>query len=321
MMKFLALAAAVAAPSAASAQAVIDNGTIRLGVSSLGQLNAVDSNGALYGVYDLRNNLDGTRAGCACEGWGVADAGTGVQGFANNSSGISNLTLNSFTSTASSAVSVASLSTGALSTTHAFSASAAADLYQVDVTITNTSGTAMAGNLLYRRLMDWDIEPTPYNEYVTIQGSNGAANVLGVNRNGFASNNGPLTYSGEYTGDFVDAGPQDHGALFDFTFSPLAAGASQKFSIFYGASLNEADALSALGRVGAEVYSFGQSANDKDGGTPGYSTFIFGFKGVGGTSLPGGVPEPATWALMILGFGAVAGAMRRRQAKTTVRFA
>lgn len=34
------------------------------------------------------------------------------------------------------------------------------------------------------------------------------------------------------------------------------------------------------------------------------------------------VPEPATWALMILGFGAVAGAMRRRSAqRATVRFA
>ena len=33
-----------------------------------------------------------------------------------------------------------------------------------------------------------------------------------------------------------------------------------------------------------------------------------------------GVPEPATWALMILGFGAIGGAMRRR-AKTAVRFA
>ena len=32
------------------------------------------------------------------------------------------------------------------------------------------------------------------------------------------------------------------------------------------------------------------------------------------------VPEPATWALMILGFGAVGGALRRR-AKATVRFA
>ena len=39
-------------------------------------------------------------------------------------------------------------------------------------------------------------------------------------------------------------------------------------------------------------------------------------------SLGGGVPEPATWALMILGMGAVGGALRRRQAaKTSVRFA
>ena len=28
----------------------------------------------------------------------------------------------------------------------------------------------------------------------------------------------------------------------------------------------------------------------------------------------GGVPEPATWGLMILGFGGIAGAMRRRKA-------
>ena len=34
-----------------------------------------------------------------------------------------------------------------------------------------------------------------------------------------------------------------------------------------------------------------------------------------------GVPEPATWGLMILGFGMVGSAMRRRAAKTTVRFA
>jgi len=35
----------------------------------------------------------------------------------------------------------------------------------------------------------------------------------------------------------------------------------------------------------------------------------------------GAVPEPATWALMILGFGMVAGAMRYRRRETKVRFA
>ena len=38
------------------------------------------------------------------------------------------------------------------------------------------------------------------------------------------------------------------------------------------------------------------------------------------TNVPGAVPEPATWAMMLLGFGAVGSAMRRRS-KVSVRFA
>lgn len=34
----------------------------------------------------------------------------------------------------------------------------------------------------------------------------------------------------------------------------------------------------------------------------------------------GAVPEPATWALMILGFGAIGGAMRRSRTRTNVRY-
>jgi hypothetical protein len=40
-----------------------------------------------------------------------------------------------------------------------------------------------------------------------------------------------------------------------------------------------------------------------------------------GQLLFGGVPETSTWALMILGFGAIGGALRRRSVKARVRFA
>ena len=39
-------------------------------------------------------------------------------------------------------------------------------------------------------------------------------------------------------------------------------------------------------------------------------------------SAAGGVPEPTTWAFMIMGFGAIGGAMlHRTKVRTTVRFA
>lgn len=311
-----AFAAALTMSSGVSAQAVIDNGTIRLGVSQLGQLNESNSSG-LYGVYDLRTNTDGTRAGCLCEGWGVAVAGTSISGYANNSTGIGGLTSVDFTSTATTARSDVSLTGAPLSVSHVYTPSAAADLYQVDVTITNTGTSATTGDILYRRVMDWDIEPTAFNEYSTIQGAVGAANVLYTSDNGFASAD-PLSSRGSpidpsATGDFVDSGVRDHGALFDFSFNPLAAGESRKFSVFYGASLSETAALASLATVGAEVYSLGQSSDNKFGTTPGRSTFIFGFKGVGGTVVPGAVPEPGTWMMMLVGFGAIGFATRRRR--------
>lgn len=41
--------------------------------------------------------------------------------------------------------------------------------------------------------------------------------------------------------------------------------------------------------------------------------------GAGGTGGAGGVPEPASWALMLVGIGAMGGALRRRQARQAIR--
>ncbi|HEX7753299.1 MAG TPA: FxDxF family PEP-CTERM protein [Novosphingobium sp.] len=46
-----------------------------------------------------------------------------------------------------------------------------------------------------------------------------------------------------------------------------------------------------------------------------------GFGSFAGTISFAAVPEPATWGLMILGFGLVGGALRRRRQKVSVRYA
>lgn len=275
-------------------KAIISNGTVQLGVDILGQLNVAGPPSAggvgFVGLRYVPTNSESTAPGCLCEGWGVADAAAPtISGFANNAQGTAGLSSVSFTSPdASTATSVVTAGTGGakqLTVTHEFRpASETANLYEVKVTIENT-GEFTIGALRYRRTMDWDIEPTPFNEYSTIQGTAAATNVIKATNNGFESSN-PLSANTEIlpggTGDFSDLGPSDHGANFDFGFGALEPGEKKIFRIFYGAAGNEIDALAALGAVGAEVYSFGQptTAGGKLLGTP--NTFIFAFKGVGG---------------------------------------
>jgi uncharacterized repeat protein (TIGR01451 family) len=135
--------------------------------------------------------------------------------------------------------------------------------------------------------MDWDIEPTAFQEYATmIKGD--SPNLVFTSDNGFASAN-PLAGPSQIlvTGTFVDSGPADHGALFDFDFGRLQPGASQFFRTYYGAAGTEEGANFAIARVGAEAYSYGQPStpNGATEGTP--NTFIFAFGGIGGSALVG----------------------------------
>nr|RNJ65358.1 MAG: PTPA-CTERM sorting domain-containing protein [Leptolyngbya sp. IPPAS B-1204] len=278
----------------ARAAAIIDNGTIQLGVDDFGQLNIPGPPSAVgtpsVGLRFLPTNNEATAAGCLCEGWGVADSISSVAAWANNNSGSANLILKSFSSTTDSATSIVANTTGIFEVTHKYIPDSRTPyLYRAEVTIKNTGSNAV--DLRYRRVMDWDIEPTPFSEFSTIQGTAGASNVLFASNNGFAGSN-PLEGSSSLgaTGDFTDVGPFDHGALFDFGFGLLEAGKSFSFDIFYGAAPTETLALSALAAVGAEVYSFGQPAGGAESGEP--NTFIFAFKGVGGSPVVP-IPTPA----------------------------
>lgn len=246
---------------------------------------------------------------------------SGVKGYANNSVGTSGLSLVSFASTATTATSITRVGSS-LEITHYYHPSSNANLYQVDVSIKNISGSAIAaGDLVYRRVMDWDVEPTPFTEYVTINGVPAALglangnNIRGTGDNGFASSDplsgGSRSLMCAVNANFTDCGSGDHGALFDFEFESLADGATRLFTTFYGAAGNESDALSALANVGAGLYSLGQTRFDPASGTP--NTFIFGFGSDGGIlTPPRNVPEPGSMALLGLGFAGLA-AFRRKQ--------
>jgi hypothetical protein len=286
-------AGAATTPSSAGpppAGAVLANGSTTIGVNNTGDLN--------FGGTGLAfNGNDALSPGCPCEGWGAGDETTGVEGHAGRTFGVSsNLIVESFTFDADSAVSVTRIQDGAaedvLRVTHDYHPSAAANVFEVTVTLENASSDPVEP--VYRRAMDWDVPPTAFAEYVTIQGSETADAITFASDDGFANGNpfsGPSHIN--FIGDAVDNfdtvldpggnGPSsDHGALFDFEFDTIAPGGEFTFDIYYGAAASEAAANATLGPIDAEVYSYGQPSSP-DGATVGVpNTFIFAFAGVGG---------------------------------------
>lgn len=92
--------------------------------------------------------------------------------------------------------------------------------------------------------------------------------------------------------------------------------------------LNGATTLFSTGTAGGGVYSgFTFFGIDDIGSITGFrldsAANPGGFPSLGAISFAdtaGAVPEPATWALLILGFGVVGGAMRRRRTSVSLSF-
>lgn len=338
-----AAAATLIGQGAAFAQAIIQNSQVQLGVGQFGALNvnggtaSTGDGTSVVGLRSVRTNSDSTSPGCQCEGWGVGLRSTGAFGASNNSvGGVQNLSLVSFTSTASTAVSVVDMA-GGLRVTHDYHPIAGTPyLYEVTVTIKNNTGADLAaGDLVYRRVMDWDI-PTPGYEMVSIQGvpaamglANGS-NIYRTDNNGFNDGN-PFSFSsfGLLNTNFVNA-TGDIGALFDFEFEALANGASRIFNTYYGVAPTKALADAARSLVDGDasdvdigLYSYGtcgsgvvgaDACSATDGGP---DWFIFGFGAVDGRFVdPDPTPASEPGILALLGLALAGGSWASRRRKT-----
>jgi hypothetical protein len=276
----------------------IENGVIRLGINAEGHLNVPGfepSSGTgttTVGLRYLPTSADALAPGCHCEGWGVADVVTGVAGWANqDEGGAFGLVVEEAQFDERSGVSQV-VAADRLRVRHEFSpAPQTPNLYRIDVTIEH-AGRLGSGLLLpitpaYRRTMDWDVEPTAFSEYVTIQPTSirVPSELVFTSNDGFATSNplGPRTDLGA-TGFFADYGPSDQGALIDLQFAQLLPGESVSFTMWYGAADNETDALQAISAVDAQLYSLAQP--DVPGGaeTGEPNTFIWAYRGPDDTS-------------------------------------
>ncbi|MCP3162110.1 hypothetical protein [Myxococcus qinghaiensis] len=280
---------------------VIDNGTVRLGVASAGHLTVACTTSTVssgtsgttdVGLRYLPTNAEAAAPGTPCEGWGVASADLGITGHTSAGCGAANVTVESFTATTTTAMSVVRVGT-TFRVTHRYVPSPATPfLYQVDVLIENM-GTAPVTDLRYTRGIDYDVLPNTFSEFVSFAGAT-APSVLSVSNNGFTSLDPLAVHPTLPTGTptFVDLGPGDMGSHFDFQLGALAPGRVLSFRMFYGAAGTEPAALGALAAVGVGTYSLGQgnwngsgsplSPTGAPAGTFGASsgqptTFMFGF--------------------------------------------
>lgn len=256
--------------------ACIDNGTVRLGVNDDGSLilGTEDEGGSGTGLQQVDTGNDGLRAGSPQEGWGVADLTSGIGGSAVGGDK-EDVTVESFDATPTTATSVVTVGNPDAPTfrvTHAFAPSLLdPNVYVIRVRIENLSDGTLE-SVRYRRVIDWDVEPTQFDELVSIIDRDLA--IVETRTDGFNSADPRDANEDGETGDADDVGPNDLGATFDFDLGSIASGGFVEFYLFYGVAPTEAEALDSLATVGADSYSTARPSNTLDG-SPG--TFFFGY--------------------------------------------
>ena len=280
--------------------AVIQKGKIKLGINKRGNLiiNTADDRVGLAFEVDgsFREVLN---HGCLREGFGVSATKKSdqeefwggvvdIQGCFYPSFEGNIIAASQIVSTEKTAITVADVTTGPIKVTHDFHPSCHTKrLFEVTVTIENTSHNETLTDLRYRRVMDWDAgRDLPggrfTNECLSLlyDAASDPKYVEYANDNGFSGPN-PLVPASSLrldscpdncpAGGVKDYGPFDQGSVFNFLFRQcgknieLPPRSTLSFNIYYGAAPNKNKADTAVRAVGATIVSYASIPDEKTG--------------------------------------------------------
>ncbi|NUU19142.1 hypothetical protein HP550_17985 [Cellulomonas humilata] len=248
--------------------AQLSNGTIDIGVTRLGSV-ILDDLGLRRADSPETEVL---AQGCACEAWGIGNQWD--HGSVDSQGSASNVTLRSFQADADSAEIVTS--TGDLRVTHEYEPSSDDDLYAVNVTVERTGALVNSDHVTYRRAVDFDVAPTPFDEYVTwAKTSDGDdSNVVVLTNDGFAYADPTSAATSLGSVGYVDRyGPTDQGGLIDLDLGPVRPGSPVTFTLYFGVALDADEARASVEGVGADVYLLGEPSSELS-----TNTAVFAFR-------------------------------------------
>jgi hypothetical protein len=298
------LALVASGTAGANAQQVITDPTSSYSVG-------IGQNGELYDFYSgigfrrLADAYDPLAPGSPRDSWGVGIPTLGSAAYADQADyGASNITGTTFNIGTSSATASTTTSIG-LEVYQKYSF-VSSNILEVKETITNVSGSLEP--VVFGRDIDWDVYPTEFDEN-TFGPTGVSAKVIDSSYYGFENPSPLVPYAASCFGGCN--GTADLGGGIQVSLGVLGAGASTSINYYYGISeigqnvnglISEAQADGAQYIIATQSSENGAYANLGEN-----SAFI---------AVGSGVPEPSTWAMMLLGFAGLAFAGYRGSRKS-----